>query len=112
MKIYVPEDNTYNKCYVLQSEGVIRGYNTVPSNNTNYSYRDYYIKTDYYYRDGTGTWSNYTTLPVCLDDSVITNDYWYRIDITNTLICFFIIAIVGLYFPFRIFKALFGKRLA
>ena len=40
MKIYLPYDNTYNKCYVVQSDGVIRGYDRIPSNNTNYNYRD------------------------------------------------------------------------
>ena len=51
MKIYVPEDNTYNKCYVVQSEGVIRGYDRVPAYNTNYSSRDYYINSSYIFKD-------------------------------------------------------------
>lgn len=111
MKIFVPEDNTYNKCYVMQSEGVIRGYDTTPSNNVSYNYRDYYIKSDYYYKDGSGSWSQYATLPVCLSSSVITNDYWYRLDITSILINVTIIALFGLYIPWRIFKSLFGRRL-
>ena len=86
MKIYVPSDNTYNKCYVVQSEGVIRAYDVVPSNNTSYNYRDYYIKSDYIYKDGAGSWSNYTTLPICLSSNDITNDYFYRLDITNVLL--------------------------
>lgn len=111
MKIYVPEDATYNKCYVVQSEGVIRGYDKVPANNTNYNYRDYYIKADYIYRDGNGTWSSYSALPTCLDNSIITNNYWYRLDITSVLINVTIIALFGLYLPFKIFKSLFGRRL-
>lgn len=110
MKIYVPQDNVYNKCYVVQSESVIRGYNVVPSNNTNYLYRDYYINSDYIYRDGSGSWSSYTTLPTCLSSTSITNDYWYRLDITSVLINVTIIALFGLYFPWRIFKSLFGRR--
>lgn len=111
MKIYVPSDNTYNKCYVVQSEGVIRAYDVLPSNNTSYNYRDYYIKSDYIYKDGAGSWSNYTTLPICLSSNDITNDYFYRLDITNVLLNVTIIALFGLYIPFRIFKSLFGKRL-
>ena len=88
MKIFVPEDNTYNKCYVVQSEGVIRGYDKTPQNNTNYNYRDYYINSDYIYRDGTGTWSQYTTLPICLQSSQITNDIYYRRDLSSILIIF------------------------
>lgn len=110
MKIYVPIDNIYNKCYVVQSEGVIRGYDHVPSNNTNYNYRDYYIKSDYIFRDGSGSWSSYTTLPTCLSSDMVTNDYWYRTDITFVLINVIIISIFGLYLPFRIFKSLFGRR--
>lgn len=110
MKIYVPQDNVYNKCYVVQSEGVIRGYNVVPSNNTNYLYRDYYINSDYIYRDGSGSWSSYSALPTCLSSTSITNDYWYRLDITSVLINVTIIALFGLYFPWRIFKSLFGRR--
>ena len=37
MKIYIPQDSTYNKCYVVQSEGVIRGYDRQPSYNANYN---------------------------------------------------------------------------
>lgn len=111
MKIYVPSDNTYNKCYVVQSEGVIRAYDVIPSSNTSYNYRDYYIKSDYIYKDGSGSWSNYSTLPICLSSNDITNDYFYRLDITNVLLNVTIIALFGLYLPFRIFKSLFGKRL-
>lgn len=111
MKVYVPSDSTFNKCYVMQSEGVIRAYNVIPSFNTNYNYRDYYIKSDYYYKDGSGSWSNYSTLPVCLSSDVITNNYFYRVDFTNILLNVVIISLFGLYIPWRIFKSLFGRRL-
>lgn len=110
MKIYLPEDTTYNKCYVVQNEEVIRAYDRIPAFNTSYSYRDYYIRSDYIFREGTGTWSQYTTLPVCLPSDTITNSFYYRIDFTQVLINVFIISIFGLYFPWRIFKSLFGRR--
>lgn len=111
MKIFMPEDNTYDKCYVVQSEGVIRGYDKIPANNINYNYRDYYIKSDYIYREGTGTWSSYSTLPICLDSDIITNDHWYRQDITNILINVFVICVLCLYPAFKVFKSLWGRRL-
>lgn len=111
MKIFVPQDNTYNKCYVVQSEGVIRGYEEVPQVNRTVNYRDYYIKSDYIYRDGYQTFSSYSTPPTCLSSDLITNNYWYRLDITNVLINVFIIALFGLYLPWRIFKPIFGRRL-
>lgn len=107
--IFVPRDTTFNKCYVIQSEGVIRGYDTIPRNNTSYNYRDYYIRSDYIYRDGEGTWSSYTTLPSCISSSDITNDFWYRIDISNVLIMFLIINIFGIFIPIKIFSKLFRK---
>lgn len=109
MKIYVPEDNTYNKCYVVQSEGVIRGYDRVPAYNTNYSSRDYYINSSYIFKDNVGSWGQYSTLPICLDNSVITNDFYYRQDMPQILLMFLIINIFGIYLPIKIFSKLFRK---
>lgn len=88
MKIYVPEDNVFNKCYVVQNSDTIRAYDVVPANNRDYTYRDYYINGDYIYKDGTGTWSSYSTLPICLDDSIITNNEFYRNDFDKICIIF------------------------
>lgn len=109
--IYLPSDNVYDKCYVVQNEGVIRGYDRTPANNTNYNYRDYYIRSDYIYKDGNGTWSQYTTLPICIDDNIITNDFYYRLDFTNILINVLIIVMLCFYPGFKLFKCLFGRRL-
>lgn len=111
MKIFMPEDSTYNKCYVVQSEGVIRAYAQVPTINSTVNYRDYYIKSDYIYKDGSQSFSQYSTPPTCLASDIITNDFYYRLDLSSILVSFFIIALVGLYFPWKIFKSLFGRRL-
>lgn len=108
--IFVPSDNTYNACYVVQSEGVIRGYDRIPSYNTNYHYRDYYINSSYIFRDGSGTWSNYANLPVCLSSDIITNDFYYRLDFPNILLMFFIINIFGIYLPIKIFMKILPRR--
>lgn len=107
--IYLPNDNVYNKCYVVQNEDVIRGYNKIPQNNTSYNYRDYYINSDYIYKDGEGTWSQYSTLPICLDNTKITNDFYYRTDFADILIIFFIFVIFIFYIPFKIFMRLFRR---
>ena len=108
--IYLPDDTTYNKCYVVQNENVIRGYDRIPSNNTTYNYRDYYINSNYIYKDGTGQWSSYTTLPICLDNSVITNDFYYRNDIADILLIFVILFIFIVYIPIKIVFRIFKKR--
>lgn len=110
-KIFLPSDNTYNKCYVVQNENVIRGYNKVPRNNTDYEYRDYYIHSDYIFKDGSGSWSQYATLPSCLPSDIITNDINYRVDFSNILIIFFIMSVFCFYIPIRIFKRLFRRLL-
>ena len=107
--IFVPESTTYNKCYVVQSEGVIRGYDRVPSNNVSYNYRDYYIRSNYIYKDGNGIWNQYSTLPICLDEDIITNDFYYRNDFSNILIIFLIINIFAIYLPIKIFSKIFKK---
>lgn len=102
--IFMPESSTYNKCYVVQSEGVIRGYDHTPSYNTNYNYRDYYIKSSYIYRDGSGTWNNYSSLPVCLSSDIITNNFYYRLDMPYILLMFLIINIFAIYLPIKLFS--------
>ena len=109
--IYVPSDDTYNKCYVVQNEDVIRGYDRKPSYNTIYNYRDYYIKSNYIYRDGSGQWSNYSTLPVCLATDSITNDFYYRNDFDSICIIFLTIVLFCFYFPFKIISRAFGRWL-
>ena len=106
-KIYVPRDAIYNKCYVVQNSDVIRAYDKVPTNNTDYNYRDYYINSSYIYKDGYGSWGSYSNLPICLSSDVITNDYYYRLDFPNILIMFLIINIFSIYLPIKIFSKLF-----
>ena len=109
--IYVPEDNTYNKCYVVQSEGVIRGYDRYPQNNVNYNYRDYYIRSNYIYRDGYGSWSQYTTLPVCLATDNLTNNFYYRNDFDSICIIFMTCFFFIFFIPFMLYKRIFRRGL-
>lgn len=107
--IYVPITNQYNKCYVVQSEGVIRGYDRYPQTNVSYNYRDYYINSNYIFRDGSSSWSQYATLPICLPSSKITNEFYYRNDFSNILIIFFIFNIFAIYLPIKIFSKFLRK---
>lgn len=108
-KIYVPESSIYNNCYVVYNEDIIRAYDRIPSHNSDYNYRDYYINSSYIYKDGYGSWSQYSTLPICLDSDVITNDYYYRLDFPGILLMFFIINIFGIFIPIKIFSKIFKK---
>ena len=106
--IYVPDTENY-KCFNIVSESVIRAYEQVPANNTTVNYRDYYIRSNYIYKDGTQTFSNYSTIPVCLASSELTTDVYYRNDFDSILVIFFIMSIFCFYIPIKIFVRLFRR---
>ena len=106
--IYVPELKNY-ECYVVQSEGIIRAYKTKPKNDSNINYRDYYINSNYIYRDGSQSFSTYTTLPNCLSNSALTDDVYYRNDFDKILIIFLIMCIFCFYIPFKVIMRLFRR---
>lgn len=107
--IYVPDTNY--SCYVVRNEEVIRAYSKSPQHNTTTSYRDYYFNSNYLYQDGEQTFNQYSTLPVCLSNDFITNDFYYRNDFPDILIMFFIISIFVFYIPFKIFSRSLGRWL-
>ena len=107
--IYLPSDNIYDQCYVVQSEGVIRAYDRAPNYNSIYNYRDYYIKSNYIYRDGTGQWNQYSTLPICLDSSLITHDFYYRTDFWSICIIFMTLFFFIFFIPFKLFQRFFRR---
>ena len=99
--IYVPEKENY-KCYVVRSEEVIRAYEEIPRNNTEVNYRDYYYNSNYLYNDGVQSFSQYTTIPVCLDNDNITSDVYYRNDFDSILVIFLIMCIFCFYIPLKV----------
>ena len=105
--IYVPDLNY--KCYVVQSEGVIRAYEERPQYNTDVNYRDYYINSSYIYKDGYQSFGSYSTIPTCLDTSVLTNDFYYRLDLDSILFIFTIFVIFGICLPFKILFRFFRR---
>ncbi len=106
--IYLP--STDYKCYVVQNEDTIRAYKEVPRQNSSIEYRDYYIHSDYIFRDGVQTFSNYSSnIPVCLDNSLITDSPYYRTDFSSILVIFLIMSIFCFLIPLKIFVRLFRR---
>ncbi len=105
--IYVP-DVDY-ACYYVPSEGVIRAYEQVPRNNIEVNYRDYYINSSYLYKDGEQSFGSYSTIPVCLSNDIITDNFLYRNDIDKIMLTFIIFVIILIYFPLKVFSKLFKK---
>lgn len=108
MKIYVPDLENY-KCFVVRDETTIRAYKEIPRRDSDVNYRDYFYNSNYLYQDGTQSFGNYSTLPVCLDNSVLTNDFYYRNDLPDILFIFFIFAIFAIYIPLKLFMRLFRR---
>lgn len=108
--IYVPNLKDY-KCFIVRNEEVIRAYKEIPTNNKDIEYRDYYYNSNYLYNDGTQTFSQYTTLPTCLNNDVLTNEIYYRNDFDKILVIFLIMSIFCIFIPLKIFSKLFKKRL-
>ena len=106
--IYVPEKENF-ECYVVQSEGVIRAYEEIPKNNQTINYRDYYINSDYIFRNGSQNFSQYTTLPTCLSSDVVTSEVYYRIDFDKILVIFLILSIFIFYIPLRVVLRMFRR---
>lgn len=106
--VYVP-DTSY-KCYYVQSEGVIRAYEEKPENNKTINYRDYYLNSNYIYKDGYTQFSSYSTLPNCLDSSVITDSIYYRSDFDSILFIFVILCLFFFYIPFKVIICRFFRR--
>lgn len=108
MKIFVPDITNY-KCYIVQSEGVLRGYEEVPKRDTDVNYRDFYIKSNYIYKDGIQSFGPYSTLPICLQNDVLTTDLYYRNDLDSILIIFLIFSIFAIYLPIKLILRLFKR---
>lgn len=110
--IYVP-DTSY-KCYVIINSDTIRSYEQVPYNpgynqNISINYRDYYLNSNYIYMDGSQNFGNYSTIPTCLDKSVITDSVYYRNDFDSILIIFLIMSIFIFYIPIKVFLRFFRR---
>ena len=108
MTIYLP--NTNYACFYMVDKDTLRAYDTMPRNNSSSTYTDYYINSHYLTRTGVQTWSNYSTLPECSQESFTTNVF-YRNDIDGIMVTFFILLIVCFWFPYRMISRAFGRWL-
>lgn len=106
--IYIPEAQKY-KCVVVQNEDVVRAYEQKPINNSNINYRDFFINSNYIFKDGTQSFGQYATLPVCLSSDDITNNFYYRNDLDSILIILLIMFFFCICIPLKIFSKLFKR---
>lgn len=106
--IYVPNKENY-KCFVIQNDSTIRAYEEIPTYNSNINYRDFYITSNYIYRDGSQNFSNYATLPVCLSTNEVTSEVYYRNDFDSILFIFISLCIIFFWFPLKLITRIFKR---
>lgn len=107
--IYVPDLEGY-KCFVVRDETIIRAYEEIPQRNKEINYRDYFYNSNYLYQDGVQSFGNYSVLPICLDNSVLTSEVYYRNDFDSILVIFLIMCIFCFLIPLKLFLR-FTRRL-
>lgn len=109
-KIYLPIESTNDfNCYTVFDNGIIRAYKQplqIGSNN----YIDFYVNSHYLYKEGVQEIISTVEMPVCLDKDLITNDKYYRFDLSHILI-FVCLVIFILVVGFKVFARLFGRWL-
>lgn len=104
--IYVPTINS-NTCYYFDNNNTIVELPSTYETNQTYNVKHISIDNHYqtYYKNKT-----ITEQVNCLDNSLLTTNYYYRSDIVDILFFFIFIAICIIYIPYR-FASRFWKWL-
>lgn len=103
--VYVPDLNY--ACYTIYDKDTIRAYHSIPEKDTETTYTDFFIHSDYYTKQGTEIISK--TMPVCLEQSNLTDSVYYRVDLVDILVIFLIFCIFAFLIPIKVFLRLFRR---
>lgn len=104
-KIYLPEEYVNKPCKVVNN-GYIRVYDTTNVNQSNVVY-DIYINQDYQVKQGTSSYSYNTQ---CDSINTYTSEWFYRLDMPDIVLTFFILLILFVYIPYRVVVGSFLRR--
>lgn len=113
MKTYLPtEDINSNWKYRINDDYylIITNQNCYTQYNTTYCDCYYRYPKNDYIRSETQS-CNWSSTNSWIPSSYFTDDYWYRLDLSNILIIFIILFIFGIYFPYRVINRIFGRWL-
>lgn len=104
--IYVPIENiSSNTCVEVLDTNILRYYHTTLVDHDN-DYTDYNSSNHY----SSYSSSIYlTSQPQCINYEDLTNQVYYRNDLSHILVCFFIMAIVIFYIPYKLFMRFYRK---
>lgn len=104
--IYLPEAYLNKPCYIVNN-GYIRVYDTIHTNYQNVVY-DIYVNQNYQVKKSTASYNSSIQCDVL---NTYTSDFYYRNDLADILIIFFIISIIIFYLPFKIVSRFCGRWL-
>lgn len=103
--VYIPyfeEDN----CAFVKDKDTIRVYKSIPTINSTVPFTDYFVNSHYLSSKGETHFSNYVTVPSCIDN--ITTDWWHRVDVSDILLAILILCIF-ICIPFKVLFRLFRR---
>lgn len=108
--IYLPiEDFSSYSCYTFINSDTIRAYKTIPTNNSNVEFNDYFINSHYLSQNGIEFFTQDSILPVCLDQGRLTNVYSYRNDFSDIIIIVLCFCLFGGFIIHKLTKQLFKR---
>lgn len=109
--IYLPTPVYSSNCAYVYDKDTIRVYESIPRNNTTINYTDYFVNSNYLYRTGSTTFSQYSTLPSCLDYELFTQNVGYSNYFDKVIIVSFIlIAVVWFLVRTLLRRFLYGRK--
>ena len=102
--IYLPINNVNDyACYSVYDKDTIRAYVQKPQLDSSSQYVDFYINSHYLQKTGTQSWGQWnSSLPTCLNNSIITNDVYYRADILPCILLFIAMLYLFFYLPLKL----------
>lgn len=103
-KIYLPSEYLNKPCYQV-NQNYIRVFETTYNNSSNIVY-DIYINQDYQVKRNL---SNYNSNTICDNINVYTSEIYYRTDMPDILLMFFIFCIFIFLLPLKIFIRFFRR---
>lgn len=101
-KLYIPTQYL-NNCNVF-NDNYIRSY----TNNNRTEWVDIYFKDNYALKSGSSTYQNNV---VCDTLNTYTDDIYYRYDLSNSLIIFYLLCLFIIVLPLKIYGRLFRRFL-
>ena len=110
--IYLPNSISSSQCPYVYDKDTIRVYDGIPRYNITLNYTAYFVNSNYLYRTGSTTFSQYSNLPTCLDTDIFTTNVGYSNYFDKVLIMSLIlIGVVWFLVKTLLRRFLYGRKI-